>query len=78
MPSQQDPKSAQCVPDPFLLLGVGSGHETTIAYPSRSCQEAVPMGIATGVPVIKLHADATYLVYTLKKDAIGLLTAFLR
>ena len=28
MPSQQDPKSARCVPDPFLLLGVGSGHET--------------------------------------------------
>ena len=28
MPSQQDPKSARCVPDPFLLLGVGSGDET--------------------------------------------------
>ena len=30
MPSQQDPKSARCVPDPFLLLGVGSGDETRL------------------------------------------------
>ena len=30
MPSQQDPKSARCVPDPFLLLGVGSGDEGII------------------------------------------------
>ena len=33
MPSQQDPKSARCVPDPFLLLGVGSGDETKNQHP---------------------------------------------
>ena len=26
------PKSAQCVPDPFLLLGVESGNETRVFY----------------------------------------------
>jgi hypothetical protein len=29
MPRQQAPESARCVPDPLLLFGVGSGHETT-------------------------------------------------
>ena len=30
MPSQQNPENARCVPDPFLLLGVGSGDETRL------------------------------------------------
>ena len=38
MPSQQDPKSARCVPDPFLLLGVGSGDETNIGADSWFCK----------------------------------------
>jgi type IV secretory pathway TrbL component len=28
IPRQQAPDTARCVPDPFILLGVGSGDET--------------------------------------------------
>ena len=30
MPRQQAPESAQCVPDPFLHLGMGSGDKTSM------------------------------------------------
>ena len=60
MPSQQDPKSARCVPDPFLLLGVGSGDETNCSIPSSiealSCNSSFVLSGSFSAIFLAIHA----------------------